>query len=572
MGRKVAIYARVSTEHEAQLSALENQVQYYDNILLLHPDWELYDKYIDEGITGTSVKKRRNFMRMLQDAEAGKFDLIVTREVSRFARNTVDTLQETRKLKKMGVEVYFTEDNIWTFNDEDGELKLTIMATLAQNESKKTSQRVKAGQMISFQNGVFYGTGNIMGYDRVGKDAVINEEQAEVVRLIFKLFLDGMGTQKIKYELEKRGIPTSTGLKTWSFGTISRMLQNPFYCGTVIYRKAYVPDYLEQKPKKNNGEVEQVIVEGKHQPIISKEDFEKVQKLIQSHSVFKKDSKKKQVVGASKDIWSKKLVCECGSQMNRRVYSRNATTVNYGYVCYRQKNEGSGRKRTTLGLDPEGFCNIAVLQEWKLELMASMIFSKILSDKARLKKLAFNMIDKVMQDTNIDLSANSEILVLKEKMKENNTKKDRLLNTYVEGFISKEQYVKKLAELDENDEKLNKRIEELEVKDENSNIDIKYKIKKMKEQIAMKLDYDMYSLSDGMVETFVDKIIVHDDRFEWKLNCISDISKFMDTGNELGKHYARIVITVDDIRRFNKKSNQLKKVFQKEPIIVDIFI
>src|SRR5574344_2768540 len=141
MGRKVAIYARVSTEHEAQLSALENQVQYYDNILLLHPDWELYDKYIDEGITGTSVKKRRNFMRMLQDAEAGKFDLIVTREVSRFARNTVDTLQETRKLKKMGVEVYFTEDNIWTFNDEDGELKLTIMATLAQNESKKTSQR-----------------------------------------------------------------------------------------------------------------------------------------------------------------------------------------------------------------------------------------------------------------------------------------------------------------------------------------------------------------------------------------------------------------------------------------------
>ena len=203
-------------------------------------------------------------MRMLQDAEAGKFDLIVTREVSRFARNTVDTLQETRKLKKMGVEVYFTEDNIWTFNDEDGELKLTIMATLAQNESKKTSQRVKAGQMISFQNGVFYGTGNIMGYDKVGKEAVINEEQAEVVKLIFKLFLDGMGTQKIKYELEKRGIPTATGLKTWNFGTISRMLQNPFYCGTVVYRKAYIPDYLEQKPKKNNGEVEQVIVEGKH--------------------------------------------------------------------------------------------------------------------------------------------------------------------------------------------------------------------------------------------------------------------------------------------------------------------
>ena len=156
MKRKVAIYARVSTEHEAQLSALENQVQYYDNILAMHPEWELYKRYIDEGITGTSIKKRKNFLKMLDDAHNGCFDLIVTREVSRFARNTVDTLQETRNLKRLGVEVYFTEDNIWTFDNNDGELKLTIMATLAQNESNKISQRVKAGQKISFQNGVVY--------------------------------------------------------------------------------------------------------------------------------------------------------------------------------------------------------------------------------------------------------------------------------------------------------------------------------------------------------------------------------------------------------------------------------
>ena len=203
MSRTVAIYARVSTEHEAQLSALENQVQYYDDILKKHPDWILYDRYIDEGITGTSIKKRKNFMRMIEDAKNKCFDLIITREVSRFARNTVDTLQETRRLKKIGVEVYFTEDNIWTFNDEDGELKLTIMATLAQNESKKTSQRVKAGQKISFQNGVFYGTGNILGYDKVGKEMIVNEEQANIVKFIYSSFLSGNGTTKIKYELEK---------------------------------------------------------------------------------------------------------------------------------------------------------------------------------------------------------------------------------------------------------------------------------------------------------------------------------------------------------------------------------
>jgi DNA invertase Pin-like site-specific DNA recombinase len=160
--RVVAVYARVSTEHEAQLSALENQVQYYDNILAAHPEWKIYKYYIDEGITGTSTKKRPNFLQMMKDADDGKFDLIITREVSRFARNTVDTLQETRKLKAKKIEVWFTEDNIWTMDDEDGELRLTIMATLAQNESKKTSIRVKAGQMISFQNAIPYGNGNIL--------------------------------------------------------------------------------------------------------------------------------------------------------------------------------------------------------------------------------------------------------------------------------------------------------------------------------------------------------------------------------------------------------------------------
>ena len=128
--RKVAIYARVSTDHLEQQSSLLNQIDYYDEIIKRHPDWELVDRYIDEGITGTSVKKRVRFLQMIKDAEIGKFDLLVTREVSRFARNIVDTLQQTRYLKKLGVEVYFTDDNICTFNDEDGELRLSIMSKL----------------------------------------------------------------------------------------------------------------------------------------------------------------------------------------------------------------------------------------------------------------------------------------------------------------------------------------------------------------------------------------------------------------------------------------------------------
>ena len=221
----------------------------------------LYCRYIDEGITGTSIAKRKNFVRMMEDAKDGHFDLIVTREVSRFARNTVDTLQQTRLLKRMGIEVYFTEDGIWTMNDEDGELRLTIMATLAQNESKKTSMRVKAGQRVSFQNGVIYGTGNVLGYDKVGPEYVINEAQAKTVRKIFDLCLAGNGYHKIMKQLEKDGHRTAMGKTMWHYATIGHILKNRLYCGELEYRKEYVPDYLEQKRVKNNGELEQQMMQ-----------------------------------------------------------------------------------------------------------------------------------------------------------------------------------------------------------------------------------------------------------------------------------------------------------------------
>ena len=163
-----------------------------------HPNWKVVDRYIDEGITGTSAKKRPAFMKMLSDAKCGKFDLIVTREVCRFARNTVDTLQFTRELRNFGVEVFFVSDNIWTM-DGDGELRLSIMATMAQEESRKISERVLAGQKISRQNGVLYGSGNIIGYDRdkVNRTYVINEEQAATIRMVFTLYSQGYGEKAI---------------------------------------------------------------------------------------------------------------------------------------------------------------------------------------------------------------------------------------------------------------------------------------------------------------------------------------------------------------------------------------
>ena len=190
--RRVVFYGRVSTEHEEQLSALGNQMEWYTDLALRNPNWTVVAQYIDEGITGTQMKKRPSFMRMIEHAKEHRFDLIVTRELSRFARNTVDALNATRELKQYGVEVYFVNDGIWTM-DGDGEVRLTIMASIAQDESRKTSERVKAGQKMSREKGVLYGSGNIIGYDRVDGTYVINKEQAETVRRIFNLYAEGHG-------------------------------------------------------------------------------------------------------------------------------------------------------------------------------------------------------------------------------------------------------------------------------------------------------------------------------------------------------------------------------------------
>lgn len=350
--RNVVIYARVSTEHEAQLSALGNQLDWYKPLLEQHPEWTLVHSYVDEGITGTSAKKRPQFMKMLEDAQSGEFQLILTREVSRFARNTVDTLQYTRQLKAMGVEVFFINDNIRTY-DGDGELRLTIMATLAQDESRKTSIRVKSGQQTSMENGTFYGNGNILGYDRNGKELVINPEQARTVRKIYDWYLDGFGVRKIKYELEKEGILTSTGKTRWYESNISKILKNPFYAGIIEYHKQFTPDFLEQKKINNFGEIERLRVKGRHEPIVTEDEFNRVQEIMESKrqkNPANKTGRKKSGKKPFSDVWSRLLVCSCGCAFNRKAWHNSSNGIQYGYMCYSQIRNGTIRTRLKKGI------------------------------------------------------------------------------------------------------------------------------------------------------------------------------------------------------------------------------
>jgi len=530
MKRKVAIYARVSTEHEAQINALENQIQYYDNILAQHPEWELVGRYVDEGITGTSVKKRKNFLRMMEDAKNGMFSLILTREVSRFARNTVDTLQETRKLKSYGVEVYFTEDNIRTSDDTDGELRLALMATLAQNESKKTSVRVKAGQKISFENGVLYGNGNILGYDRVGRELVVNPEQAETVKMIFNMYHDGMGCKQIAYELEKRGRVTSTGLTHWQPGTISRLLRNSFYCGKIVYRKQYVPDYLEQKRINNYDEVDKIEITGKHEPIVSEELFNDCQRRLDAKTVNR--LRGKHAINPPKSAYARILKCQCGSNFERRKWHKYKDgRIRYGFECYKQKNHGSYRTRLKKGLDTTGCCTTKMFPEWKLKIVAHWLFNDLWKERDKIINRAIEMLNATIKDENV-VDYTDEVKELNKKRKKYEEKLSNLVELRVEGDISKEVYEEKKGVFKKQIEYIDSELLKRDVKNSAIVSNVKTQIQLLTDLLEKKYDVISGDIPEDIVETFIDQIVVHDDYFEWRLRTSTEPVLCKVEGNE----------------------------------------
>ena len=319
--RRVVFYGRVSTEHEAQVSALDNQIDWYQELAAKNLNWEVVGQYVDEGITGTQATKRPSFMQMIEDAQSGKFDLIVTREVCRFARNTMDTLFYTRKLSKLGVEVYFASDNIWTM-DNDGELWLTIMATMAQEESRKISERVRAGIQMSREKGVLYGNGNILGYDldKIHKTYIINEEQAETVRMIFEQYATGDGLGKVAKALIAKGRKDGGGRLKWDSSKITRILRNPTYMGYCVYNRTQTTDLLDHTREKNNDEETYILKKGNFTPIIGEELWHRCNDIRRSRqrNLLDENGKPRKYGGTvAKNVWVTKLVCHCGSKLRR---------------------------------------------------------------------------------------------------------------------------------------------------------------------------------------------------------------------------------------------------------------
>ena len=313
--RRTACYARVSTDHEDQANSYEAQVDYYTNYIKSRSDLEFVSVYADEGISGTSTAHRKGFNKMVEDALAGKIDLILTKSVSRFARNTVDSLTTIRKLKEVGCEVFFEKENIWTF-DSRGELLISIMSSLSQEESRSISLNTTWGQRKRMADGkVSVPFGRFMGYDR-GEDGslVINEEQAVVIRKIYAYFLQGMTTNMIAKKLTQEGIKTPGGKEKWYKTTVKSILTNEKYRGDALLQKTFTTDYLTKKKKVNEGEVPQYYVENDHNAIIDPAVFDRVQREMQNRIDRK----------GSVHIFSGRIICgECGGCYGSKVWHSN---------------------------------------------------------------------------------------------------------------------------------------------------------------------------------------------------------------------------------------------------------
>lgn len=364
--KRVAAYARVSTNDEEQQTSYEAQIDYYTQHIKANGDWEFVEVYTDEGISGTNTKKRDGFRRMVQDALDGKIDLILTKSVSRFARNTVDTLTTVRQLKEKGVEVYFEKENIYTL-DSKGELLITIMSSLAQEESRSISENVTWGQRKRFADGkVNMPYKRFLGYAK-GEDGTpkIVESEAEIVRLIYKLFLQGKTQNFIARYLTAKGIPTPGKKKKWNVSTVLSILQNEKYKGDAVLQKRFTVDFLTKTTKVNEGEVPQYYVENSHPAIIEPEVFDMVQAEI----------KRRKPIGRQQSgvgCFSGKIICgECGGFYGSKVWH---STSKYRRTVWQCNNKFKN----------ETHCKTPHLSEEVLQRIFVEAFNRVIEDKDRI--------------------------------------------------------------------------------------------------------------------------------------------------------------------------------------------
>ena len=491
--KRVAAYCRVSTDHEDQANSFESQQRYFRQYIERNPDWELYEIFADEGISGTNTKKRSEFKRMIACAKEGDFDLIITKEISRFARNTLDSIYYTRDLKKHGVGVIFMNDNINTL-DGDAELRLAIMSSIAQEESRKTSERVKWGQKRRMEQGVVFGR-SMLGYDVKDGKMTVNEDGAKIVRLIFHKFAnENKGTHVIARELREAGI-TPMRVKEWSNTVILRVIRNEKYCGDLVQKKTFTPDFLSHEKKYNRGEEEFVIIKDHHEPIVSRELFEKANRILDEKSLTQEGKAKH----SNRYPFSGKIKCGCcGSSYVARYKNRKNGTRYKAWRCYKSATQGS--PHTDKAGNPLGCSNPSIRNEDAVHIMYLVTRSLQLEEK----KITANLLSVIQSVLSVNTNY-SHIEKLKEQIQSVEDKRTQLIDLCISGAITKQEFITKREACDK---------EICELQDTISGIDQQHLLADQQESVMKEITAAIHEIvsgveyEDAFYSQILDKMVV----------------------------------------------------------------
>lgn len=504
---RVASYCRVSTDKDDQANSFETQKAYFREYIQRNPDWQLYEIYADEGITGTSTKKRTQFNRMMNDAYEGKFRLIITKEVSRFSRNILDTISYTRELRAMGIGVIFATDRINTLEPES-EMILSYIAAQSQEESRRTSARVTWGQTRQMEKGVVFGQ-SLLGYDVAGGRLTINPEGAEIVRLIFQKYaVEQVATSEIAKFLTCGGYHTYRGSTNWKSNTIIKILNNEKYVGDLIQKKTYTPDFLSHEKRSNNGAVPLIIIPNHHEPIISREVWNLTQERLQKNDKHGAGERGH----SNRYVFSGKIKCgECGSSfVGRFKYLKDGSRIrrwSCGTATYEGKT-GCDIGRLVRDDDAMEMLKIAIQ---KLPMDAETVISNVTN-------LALNAI------LSGQIIARDDPERLQQDLKRVREKKEAVLDAYFSGEITKEDMKTMTAKYDQQLHSLQQRFSEAVSRKES-----KQDATALRTEITQKVA----DILNGKIEsevfykTMLDRLTVFKDRhMELRLNWMPQVFWF----------------------------------------------
>ena len=475
----------VSTDSEEQASSYEVQVEHYTQFIEKNPEWELAGIFADDGISGTNTKKREEFNRMIEACMAGHIDMIITKSISRFARNTLDCLKYIRKLKEKNIPVFFEKENINTM-DSKGEVLLTIMASLAQQESQSLSQNIKLGLQYRYQNGeVQVNHNRFLGYTK-DEDGhlIIEPTEAEVVKRIYREYLEGSSLLQIGRGLEADGILTAAGKAKWRPETLRKILQNEKYIGDALLQKTYTVDFLNKKRVQNNGIVLQYYVENSHPPIIPRDLYMQVQEEMVRRANLHSGEKRKKRVYSSKYALSSIVYCpKCGDIYRRIAWNNRGKHSTVWRCCTRVEHGPTA-------------CDAPTIQESKLQAAVIKAINLTLGDRESMMATLQENVEAVIRQEDEISSEGIEAKLLelqKELLKLTNSKKD---------YNSVADEIDRLREL-----KQNALVESAEREG------LKQRIRQMREFLEQQ-STEVTEYDELLVWRLIEKVTVYDDRFE----------------------------------------------------------